>query len=128
MNVTSRLRHPRAVLVTSVIALVVLAAVLLLRSGSSGHRHPSVPTVRAGAVAIKNFSFSPAKLTVTAGTKVTFTNGDSTEHTATADAGGGFDTGTLAQGRSKVVVFSKSGTYTYHCAFHAFMTGSITVS
>jgi plastocyanin len=29
--------------------------------------------------------------------------------------------------QSKLVRFTTAGTYTYHCAFHPFMTGSVTV-
>ncbi len=126
-DVTSLLRRPSALLVPLLVGLIVLGAALILKSGNNGDAHPSVLAGGANAIAIKNFSFTPAKLTVTPGTKITFSNGDSTEHTATADGSGGFDTGTLAHGRSDPVVFSKPGVYSYHCAFHAFMTGSITV-
>ena len=63
---------------------------------------------------------------VTAGTRVTWTNHDATAHTATAN-GGGFDTGTVAPKASRTIDFKHPGTFTYHCAFHAFMTATITV-
>ncbi len=77
-------------------------------------------------VAIRSYAFHPASLTVAAGTKVTFTNDDSTAHTATARAGG-FDTGSLAANASRTITLSKPGTYSYYCQFHAFMTATITV-
>jgi plastocyanin len=77
-------------------------------------------------VAIANYAFKPAALTVKAGTKLTFTNHDSTAHTATTSTSG-FDTGTLKPGQSATVTVTKPGTYSYICQFHAFMTGKVTV-
>lgn len=77
-------------------------------------------------VAIRSYAFHPANLAVATGTKVTFTNYDSTAHTATGRSGG-FDTGSLADHASRTITLSKPGTYSYYCQFHAFMTGTITV-
>ncbi|MEA2297263.1 MAG: hypothetical protein QOF77_199 [Solirubrobacteraceae bacterium] len=82
----------------------------------------------SGKVGIANYKFAPPAFAVKRGGSVTFTNRDPTPHTATADTGPSFDTGTLQQGQSKAVTFSTAGTFKYHCVFHAFMTGSITVS
>jgi plastocyanin len=76
-------------------------------------------------VAISNYKFAPAKLTVKVGTRVTFSNHDMTAHTATAT--GGFDSGTIKPGASATVNFSKPGTYPYICQFHAFMHGTVVV-
>ena len=78
------------------------------------------------AVAIEGFAFAPQSIEVTAGSTVTFTNNDGAAHTATADDGS-FDTGSLAQGESASVTFDTPGTYTYTCAFHPGMTGTIVV-
>lgn len=78
------------------------------------------------SVAIANFAFSPASLTVKVGTKVTWTNNDSAAHTVTADQGA-FDSGTLSPGGSYSFTFTKAGTYTYKCSFHAQMTATIVV-
>jgi len=77
-------------------------------------------------VTIENFAFDPADLTVSVGDTVTWSNKDSTAHTATAD-GGAFDTGTIAAGSSKSVTFSRAGTFTYHCKIHASMTAQVVV-
>jgi plastocyanin len=103
---------------------------LVVRSTST----PPAPAARTAAavaagattVAITDYAFAPGTLTVKAGTRVTWTNHDSTAHTATAN-GGSFDTGTIAPNASRTVDFTRPGTYPYHCAFHAFMTGTITV-
>jgi plastocyanin len=55
-----------------------------------------------------------------------WTNDDSQPHTATAS--GRFDAGSIAPGASATVAFPTPGTFTYICAFHPFMTGTVTVS
>ncbi|WP_249012024.1 cupredoxin domain-containing protein [Conexibacter sp. DBS9H8] len=77
-------------------------------------------------VTIHNYQYSPDHLVVTAGTKVTFHNEDQTAHTATA-LNQSFDTGTIEPGKSATVTLTKVGKFPYHCLFHAFMTGTITV-
>ncbi len=80
----------------------------------------------ANAVTIKDFKFGPDAATVKVGDKITWTNQDSAPHTATAS--GGFDTGTLTQGKSKTITFTKAGTFPYVCTFHPYMKGTITVT
>ena len=77
-------------------------------------------------VKIAGFAFAPASLTVTVGDTVTWKNGDSVGHTATA-GDGSFDTGTIAGGASASVTFSKAGTFAYACKIHPAMTGTIVV-
>jgi plastocyanin len=124
---TARLR---ALLLPAVAAVVVAAVALLVRSPDPVvHESPAAAaTVRSGVVkvAITNYAFVPDKLTVKAGTRITFTNHDSTAHTATADHGG-FGTGTINPDHSGTITVKRAGTYPYHCLFHAFMTGTITV-
>ena len=78
-------------------------------------------------VAIKGFAFEPANLTINAGDTVEFTNEDGASHTATADSGA-FDTGNLRRGQSASLTFTSAGTFSYFCAVHPHMKGSITVS
>lgn len=77
-------------------------------------------------VGITNFAYRPARIVVTPGTKVTFTNHDQTAHTATT-LKRGFDTGTIGPGKTVTVSLPKPGTYPYMCQFHAFMRGTMTV-
>ena len=81
---------------------------------------------KTARVKIQNYAFFPQTLTVKRGTRITWTNYDDTAHTATADQGA-FDTGTVERGHSMTIAFNRPGTYAYHCSFHAFMTGTITV-
>jgi plastocyanin len=90
---------------------------------------PASPTVaRSGhvRVLIGNYAFTPATMVVSAGTKVTFTNHDQTAHTATS-AKPGFDSGTIAPGKSRTVTLSRPGRYAYVCQFHPFMHGVVIV-
>ena len=120
-------------------SLVVIAGTALLFAGCGGGSSPSASTNSSGsssqaasgagssAVTISNFKFAPASTTVKHGASVTVTNQDSTAHTATADDGHSFDTGTLAQGASQTISVSKPGTYPYHCSIHSFMHGTLVV-
>ena len=78
------------------------------------------------AVAIADFAFSPATLTITAGDTVTWTNEDQIEHTATSTTGA-FDSDLLGQGESYSFTFMTPGTYAYLCTPHPTMTGQIVV-
>ena len=81
-------------------------------------------------ITIDNFSFSPAVLTVAAGTKVVWTNNDDIPHTV-VDAGA-----TPPEWRSKAMdtddsfsrVFDKPGTYKYFCGLHPHMQGTVVVT
>lgn len=81
----------------------------------------------ASAVTIQNFSFNPQTVTVKIGTKVTWTNQDSTAHTVTFDTGGA-KSGNLAQGATYEQTFSSAGSLTYHCSIHSSMTGTVMVT
>jgi plastocyanin len=112
------------------ILVTAAAAIGLLDTGGSAASQASATVVSAGKrarVPIANFAFAPKALHVAVGAKVTWTNEDSAEHTATANDATAFDTGTLVQHASKTITFARAGTFAYHCAFHPFMTATITV-
>ncbi|MBV8356208.1 MAG: cupredoxin family copper-binding protein [Candidatus Eremiobacteraeota bacterium] len=92
-----------------------LAALLLAAAPDSGP-----------AVHIKNFAFTPATITVRAGTKVTFTNDDDEPHTATA-VDKSFDSEGIDTHQSWQHTFSKPGSYAYFCEMHPYMKGRIVV-
>ena len=101
---------------TGAIALPILATT----ARAASHAAPKVVT-------ISNFAFSPANIEITSGHGVTFVNQDSAPHTATAD-NGAFDTGRLNNGQQATLTFNAPGTYSYSCAFHPMMKGTITVT
>jgi plastocyanin len=91
-------------------------------TGNSSNSSMNMPNM----VTIQNFAFSPATTTVKAGTKVTWTNQDSTTHHVVSDTGA-FDSGNLNSGQSYSFTFNKTGSYPYHCSIHPSMTGTIIV-
>ena len=79
-------------------------------------------------VVIDNFTFDPPKLTIRAGTKVTWINHDDVPHTATSSTKPrAFDSGTLDTDEKFSYVFATPGTYDYFCAVHPKMTAQIIV-
>lgn len=110
-------------------ALIVATVVVAVTAGGKSAASSSGPSSRVasnGRLTIKNFMFMPASVTVKAGTRVTWTNHDSSPHTATSNTGA-FDTGAIKDGQSMSVTLRKPGAYAYHCDFHPFMKGTITV-
>jgi plastocyanin len=76
---------------------------------------------------IQGSAFSPATITVTAGTTITWTNKDAVAHTVTSD-GGLFDSGSIASGGTTSIQFNNTGTFPYHCAVHPGMKASVIVN
>jgi amicyanin len=107
------------------IAATVLGAVV--GSGMAGGILIAGAQTPAAAVAIANFTFAPQKLTVKAGTTVTWTNNDDIPH--------GIASANAAFTRSKAMdtddrysfTFTTPGTYDYFCYVHPHMTGTIVV-
>ena len=127
---------PRLTTATFIVAtLVVLAAC----SGSAASAPPAAapslsgslpPAASAGgstAVEMKELAFNPTTLTVPTGSKVTWTNNDTTAHTVTFDDGSA-DSGNLAVGSTFDHTFATAGTFAYHCTIHSFMKGTVTVT
>jgi plastocyanin len=78
-------------------------------------------------VEIKGHKFSPATLEMKAGDRVQFVNLDGAPHTATAD-NGAFDTGRLGKGEEATIRITEAGSYSYFCAVHPAMKGSVIAS
>jgi amicyanin len=83
--------------------------------------------VATDAVHIQNFKFSPATITVTAGSTVVWTNDDSIQHDITFSAGG-IASSTLNQNDTFSHTFPTAGTYHYICSIHPFMHGTVIVT
>jgi plastocyanin len=98
------------VLATMAIALVGLTPVVLARSQQA---------------TITDSEYKPNDITINVNEVVTWVSDSDLEHTVTADDGL-FDSGKMARGEAFANVFSRPGTYTYHCTVYGF-TGKITV-
>ena len=86
----------------------------------------AAPAATATEVRIDNFTFSPAALTVTAGTTVTWINGDDIPH-AVAAKDRSFRSKTLDTDDRFSFVFRMPGEYDYFCTLHPHMVGKIIV-
>jgi amicyanin len=78
------------------------------------------------AVGIDNFTFNPQKLTVKAGTTVTWTNMDDIPH-AIAAVSKQFKSKTLDTDDAYSFTFTTPGSYEYFCSLHPHMTGTVVV-
>lgn len=81
----------------------------------------------ANEVWIQNMSFNPASITVTMGTKITWTNKDGVAHTVTSNSNF-FDSGNIANGGVFSYTFTTAGTYPYYCRIHPTMTATVVVN
>ena len=93
-------------------------------------QHPATPDLPAAVrtVAIVETGYQPSALVVAPGTTVTWRNEGRSRHSVTADAGA-FDSPALIPGdRFTLSAPATAGVYAYHCRFHAYMHGTLTVS
>ena len=146
LEISSTRKHLKQVL----FCLVALSALVLLAAcggGSTNTGTGTTPTTAAtptSATQVGNaqnvmiitdssgsFAFSPATLTIKAGTTVTWKNTTAVAHTVTSDDGKSFDSGMAnpiaAQSGTFSFTFTSPGTFAYHCAIHPFMKATIIV-
>src|SRR4029450_7882516 len=118
----------RALRLLPLLALTGLVLLAAPASAAAPAAAAAAPAAQAGEEAkIIDFDFSPGRLTVEAGTTVTWTNTGSRPHTPT-DRGGPFDTRPIAPGAKGQVTLSTPGTYFYFCRINpAKMNGVLTV-
>ena len=126
-------------------ARVAAVALVLLASACSGSG-PDEPSARASGptVSLKLLQFQPDRLTVKAGTTVSWVDDEPITHTVTSGAVTGIDptsglrSGQTPDGRfdhqldSKGSTFSyrftEPGTYSYFCSIHQGMNASVVVT
>lgn len=112
--------------------VLIVCTVLLGACGSPGAMAAqpvagSISRTAVITVVIKNSGYQPASFTVPPGAMVTVRNEGPGLHTLTAD-NGAFNTGNINRG---VPALFKAptipGRYPFHCLFHDYMTGVLTV-
>ena len=90
----------------------------------------AAPAAATKTVTIKGFAFSPASLTVSKGTKVTFSNQDSATHTVTSGANrtkdGKIDE-QVSGGNETTITFDTPGTFEIFCQIHSSMKLTVIV-
>ncbi len=109
------LRNVLTAAVLGALTAVVLSAALLtaLAQGTA-------------AVAIDNFTFNPQRITVQAGSTVTWTNKDDIPHAVVA-SDRAFRSKVLDTDDSYAFTFTTPGIYEYFCSLHPHMTGTVVV-
>ncbi len=120
----------RIILLMTVAALVLVSALAFVVSAGA-HQHRTGETRQqqhpTKKVLIKNFRFSPAKITIKRGTRVVWINKDNAPHTATANNARSFDSRRLGPRQRFSHTFRSAGKKSYHCEIHPSMKGRITV-
>ena len=116
---------------TLIAGLTFVACASTAGSGTSPAPATSTAAAKSTNVTIKGFAFSPATLTVSKGTKVTFDNQDSAAHTVSSGANrtkdGKFDA-QVSGGTQTELTFDTVGTFVYFCQFHASMVATVIVN
>ena len=121
------------ILIGVVLVVVVIGGLYFLTKNKPSQVQPAAQpqatqqtqtAVEANSVTIQNFAFNPDTLTVKQGTKVTWTNQDSTTHKIKSDV---FNSSDLSQGDTFAFTFNTKGSFDYSCAIHPSMTGKIVV-
>lgn len=110
-------------------ALLAISAVAALRTATAGEMSSAgaVAAPAANTISINNFSFQPAVLVVKEGTKVIWTNHDTTPHTVTSADKRFASSAGLDTDDQYSVKFDKPGSYEYFCSLHPMMVGKIIV-
>jgi plastocyanin len=83
-------------------------------------------SIPMGAETLGNRAFAPDDVEVAVGGTVTWVNNDRTSHTSTSNQSG-WDSGSIAPGRQFSKTYTAAGTFSYHCAIHPGMVGTVTV-
>ena len=83
-------------------------------------------SIVTGASTLGTRAYNPSPLTVASGSTVRWTNDDSVAHTSTSNTGA-WSSGNMNPGAHFDFTFQTAGTFTYHCAIHPGMVGTVVV-
>ena len=119
------LRLRRIALLFGTVGLTALLAAALPELTAAGVAAVTA-AASAATVDIDNFAFTPAALTITAGTTVTWKNEDDSPHRI-GDKNGTFKSAALDTDDSFSHTFAAPGEYPYICTIHPYMVGKIIV-
>ena len=112
-----------------------LVVVFVLLTGCGEQSSPTAPppngpvitaSIVKGASSMTTEAFAPSPVEIPAGTTVTWINDDQTVHTSTSNAGVWSSPALIPGGRFSFT-FQSPGTFTYRCAIHPKMSGTVTV-
>jgi plastocyanin len=89
---------------------------------------PEAAPVATSAVTVENFAFSPAAITVKAGTTVTWTNRDEEPHSVVSSDEPMRSPTLAGQSNTFSHTFTRPGRYAYNCGIHPYMHGTVEVT
>jgi len=125
-------RHSRTeVSMRTLSAALAVATLAACATESAGG--PTLPPhdvmIVVGAATKGAAAYSPNPVTVSLADhpQVVWANDDGLRHTVTADDGA-FDSGNIASGEAYSHTFSATGTFSYHCATHPTMVGTLVIT
>lgn len=128
---------------TRALSLAVVACLLLAACGSDSTATDQAATDATTApaddaasadppqdasVRMADMAFSPASISVPAGSTVTWTNDDSVPHTVTFGDEGPASSDTIDPGGTFAATFEEAGSYAYVCTLHPGMEGTVEVT
>lgn len=117
----------RKYVTASLISVSAFTLILLFLTGNNGcgsndNSNPNPITENPNQVLMKNIAYSPATITVSVGTTVTWVNNDGVSHTVTSgtpgNSTGPFDSSTIPPGGKFNFKFDSKGTFKYYCTIH----------
>jgi plastocyanin len=112
---------------TTIASNICVATVLAVAVFAVAATFPAASTQAADIeVNIDNFAFAPQRVTMKAGTTVTWINDDDVPHTV-ASSIKVFKSSALDTKDKFSFTFATPGTYEYFCSLHPHMTGTIVV-
>ena len=82
----------------------------------------------AQAISIKDFSFTPASLSIEIGDSVTWTNADGAAHSIESGDRNFDSSDKIDSAKSFTFTFTTAGTYTYICGIHPYVKGTVEVA
>jgi plastocyanin len=80
------------------------------------------------SAAAEGNAWVPPAITAKVGEVITWANADSVPHAVGLDDGSCKMSANIAGGQSKSLVFSKAGSFPFHCTVHPSMKGTITIT
>jgi plastocyanin len=110
------------------IILIVMGVVFAANAVSKvGKAQSSSHSAHFQLINIKNMTYSPKTLTIAPGDTVEWFNPENIPHMVNSDTGAELQSPLFNQGTNYQHLFNKAGKYTYHCAVHPTMLGTIIV-
>jgi plastocyanin len=110
----------------SLLSALVLCALAGAIVAGSPHLRAALGGSSTTDIKIDNFSFTPATITVPAGTQVRWTNRDDIPHTVVSDDQV-FKSKALDTDDQFTYTFATPGSYKYFCSLHPRMTATVVV-